>query len=130
MVRILVRFMRALIITIVLMALWVEAPPTSADAINYMKMSKTQLVDRLGLPAQISLFAGPEPEIWNYYYTHDDGVVLMFVVGFRDGCVVTYSYDPMFDPRRILSPDRPADLAKIWSCIRENRAKLRRAKSR
>ena len=120
--------MRALFVTIVVIMLWMEAPSSSADAINYMKMSKTQLLDRLGLPAQISLFAGPEPEIWNYYYTHDDGVVLMFVVGFRGGRVVTYSHDPMFDPRRILSPDRPADLAKIWRYIRENREKLRRAK--
>ncbi|HEY4271007.1 MAG TPA: hypothetical protein VGM65_03310 [Candidatus Udaeobacter sp.] len=122
--------MRALMITIVLIALWVEAPPTSADAINYMKMSKTQLVDRLGLPTQISLFAGPEPEMWHYYYTHDDGVVLMFVVGFREGRLVACSYDPMFECRRILSPDRPADLAKIWRYIREDRGKLRRAKSR
>src|SRR6266566_373467 len=99
-----------------------------ASGPDYMKMSKTQLVHQLGLPAQISLFTGPQAEIWHYYYTHDDGVVLMFVVGFREGRVVTCSYDPMFDPRRILSPDRPADLAKIWRYFREDREKLRRAK--
>jgi len=43
--------------------------------------------------------------------------VLLFSVGLREGRVVIYSYDPMFEPRRILSPDRPADLAKIWRYI-------------
>ena len=122
--------MRVLFVTIVFTVLWIEASPSPADATNYAKMSKTELVQRLGLPTDILLFAGPEPELWHYYYTHDDGLVLMLVVGFREGRVVSYSGDPMFDPRRILSPDRPADLTKIWSCIRENREKLRRAKSR
>ena len=91
-------------------------------------MSKADVVQRLGLPAEISLFDSPEPEIWHYYYTHDDGVVMAFFVQFRDARVVSYSRDPMFDPRRILSPDRPADLRKIWTYIHEQRAKLRRAK--
>ena len=117
-------------ITVVVIALYLEAPRTSADATDYGKMSKSELVHRLGLPAEIVLFRMPEPEMWHYYYTHDDGVVLVFSVGLRDGRVVSYSYDPMFDPRRILSPDRSADLAKIWTWIREDRAKLRRAKSR
>jgi hypothetical protein len=93
-------------------------------------MSKAQLVHQLGLPAEIMLLQGPEPEIWRYYYTHDDGVVLLFSIGLREGRVVSYSYDPMFDSRRILSPDRPADLAKIGTYMREDREKLRRAKSR
>jgi hypothetical protein len=122
--------MRAASITMIIIALWIEAPRASADATAYGKMSKAQLVHQLGLPAEIILLRGPEPEIWRYYYTHDDGVVLLFSIGLREGRVVTYSYDPMFDSRRILSPDRPSDLAKIWSYIRENREKLRRAKSR
>ncbi|HEX4696769.1 MAG TPA: hypothetical protein VH254_03775 [Candidatus Udaeobacter sp.] len=93
-------------------------------------MSKAQLVHQLGLPAEIMLLQGPEPEIWRYYYTHDDGVVLLFSIGLGEGRVVSYSYDPMFDSRRILSPDRPADLAKIGTYMREDREKLRRAKSR
>jgi hypothetical protein len=122
--------MRAAFILLILFALWIEAPRTSADATDYGKMSKTQLVKRLGLPAEILLFAGPDPELWHYYYTHDDGVVLMFVIGFVEGRVVSYSYDPMFDSRRILSPDRPADLAKISHYKSEDREKLRRAKAR
>jgi hypothetical protein len=122
--------MRAVSITMIIIALWIEGPRVSADATDYAKMSKAQLVHQLGLPAEIMLLRGPEPEIWRYYYTRDDGVVLLFSIGLREGRVVTYSYDPMFNPRRILSPDRPADLATIWSCIREDREKLRRAKSR
>jgi hypothetical protein len=122
--------MRAVFITMIVMALWIEAPSASAGVTDYGKMSKAQLVHQLGLPAEIILLRGPEPEIWRYYYTHDDGVVLLFSIGLREGLVATYSYDPMFDPRRILSPDRPADLAKIWSYIRADREKLRRAKSR
>ena len=122
--------MRAAFIAITVIALCIETPRASAGNTDYGNMSKAQLVHQIGLPAEIFLLRGPEPEIWRYYYTHDDGVVLLFSIGLREGRVVTYSYDPMFDPRRILSPERPADLAKIWSYIREDREKARRAKSR
>jgi hypothetical protein len=120
--------MRTLFVTIIAVVLYIEASASSARPTDYMNMSKTELVKRLGLPTEILLFAGPDPETWRYYYTHDDRVVLMFVVGFRESRVVSCSYDPMFDPG-ILSPDRPADLTKIWSCIRDNHKKAGRAKS-
>jgi hypothetical protein len=121
--------MRAVFITIIVIALWIEAPRASAGTTEYGRMSKAELVHQLGLPAEIILLRGPEPETWRCYYTHDDGVVLLYSVGLREGRVVSYSYDPVFEPRRILSPDRPADLAKIWRYINEDREKLRHAKS-
>lgn len=66
--------MRAAFIMMIVIALWIEAPRGSAGTIDYGKMSKAQLVHRLGLPAEIILFRGPDLEIWHYYYTHDDGV--------------------------------------------------------
>jgi hypothetical protein len=45
--------MRAVVVTMVVIALWIEAPRTSADATDYGKMSKAQMVHRLGLPLAV-----------------------------------------------------------------------------
>jgi len=115
--------MRAFVLIIVVSILALTASPCSARDAGYMNMTKVQLVRHLGLPARALLFAGPERDMWYYYYTHTDGSFWVFAVGFRDGRVVSHSLDSDFDPRRILLPERPSDLARIGDWMAKNHVK-------
>ena len=79
-------------------------------------LTKQQVVRRVGFPAGISLALHRRAtvEIWQYYWGDTDGVQVADLV-FRNGIFTSALVG--FDASKILSTDKPADLALIRSQV-------------
>lgn len=90
---------------------------------SYMGATRNEVLRRLGIPAQICIGNGPEHVMWYYYYLGTDKTFRVLAFGFRDGRVVSYSLDPEFDSRRLLSTDRSSDLSRIYQELGREKAR-------
>jgi hypothetical protein len=87
---------------------------------DYHNLTKKEIVRRLGIPHQIWIGTGPDPETWFYYWEDKKACFRVEAIGFRNGRVSSYGADPDYDPGRLLSTDRPGDLAKITRWLADN----------
>ena len=82
--------------------------------------TKKQVRARLGFPAQV-IIDPKGREVWFYYWLDQTGAVQPYVLGFTGGRVTESSEKPEFEPQRLLSTDREADLQKIRAYLGEHR---------
>ena len=87
---------------------------------DYHDLTKKEIIRRLGIPHQIWIGTGPERETWFYYWEDKQGFFRVEALGFRNGKVSSYGSDPDYDPRRMLSTDKPEDLQKIIRWLAQN----------
>jgi hypothetical protein len=114
--------MRTLVFSVVILLICISGRASAREP-EYMGLAKKEVVRRLGIPAQICIGNGPEHVMWYYYYRARDGSFRVLAFGFRDGRVVNYSIDPEFEPRRLLSTDRAADLDRIYEELSREKSK-------
>ena len=91
------------------------------DGVNYIGMSKREIVRRLGLPAEIKLETvnAPAFEIWFYYY--DDPQRGLTPADFQFTGNKLSGHAAFFDSKRIVSTETREGFARVYSYIAKER---------
>jgi hypothetical protein len=91
------------------------------DGVDYIGMSKREIVRRLGLPAEIELETGDAParEIWFYYY--DDPQQGLIPADFQFAGNKVNGHLAFFDHKRVVSTETRDGFERVYAYIVRHR---------
>jgi hypothetical protein len=92
-----------------------------AERVNYIGMTKREIVRRLGLPAEISLMTGDAPvaEIWWYYW--DDPYHGLTRADFQFTGNKVSGHAAFFDAKYLVSTETPEGFARVYRRVAKDR---------
>jgi len=107
------------------MVAWSSGAIAQGDGVNYMGMSKREIVRRLGLPAEIKLqtMDAPAYEIWFYYY--DDPHRGLTPADFQFTGHKVSGHLASFDSKRLVSTETREGFDRVYAYVAKERKRHR-----
>jgi len=114
-----------LILVLLAILAWSSGAIAQGDRVNYIGMSKREIVRRLGLPVEIELETVDAPafEIWFYYY--DDPQRGLTRADFQFTGNKVSGHAAFFDSRRLVSTETREGFDRVYAYISRERKRHR-----